>query len=349
MTERTDPDPEAPEQMPAYQWIAHLEMATRVVRPAPRGSDLAYLLGYLCLYYAEEERYDEAIAAGQRALRTAVKEAAENSALRGHVLLNLGVAHSRSGDLDKGLAHYLESWKHARRSGDEGTSSKAGANALLVLESGRPVETAEFAFLEECRVVGEATDRRPEAVRASRLLGEALLARGRPVDAIALLDRVLVLAESLRGARTVRRETVQLLEEADRRLGDRADVPPLGPGVLREVRALVDDGVENVARGIPTRTRTCLSRALTLLERRGRTRERVLAAFLMLVVARLAWNEDDEQAAAELLSRASEELELIKPAQGTWVKTRAFGLQLGELSALAHRAARGAREQKGGA
>ncbi|MGW7528862.1 hypothetical protein [Streptomyces sp. NPDC054783] len=349
MTEPPDPTPGDLAQRPAYERVAHFALVdSPAVRRRLSDGEVASVLGSLCLAYAQEERYDEAVVAGLRALRIAVDKAADDSALRGHVLLNLGVAHSRGGDLDKGLAAYLEGWTHARRCGDEETLFKAGANALLALESGRPTRDAEFAFLEECRAVFEAADRQPETARASRLLGEALLARGHVADAIAVLDRVLVLTESLRGARKMRRETTRLLEEADRRISDRPGSPPLGPGALQEVRALVDDGVESALRGIVPRTRKCFSRALNLLERRCRTRERVLAAFLLLVVARLAWHEDDEPTATELLNRAAKELELIKPALGTWVKTRAYDLDLGELSALARRVAVSAREQEGG-
>ncbi|MFF7128023.1 hypothetical protein [Streptomyces sp. NPDC008240] len=346
------PDPTAADflHMPAYERVARFALVdTPALRRTLSDRDVASILGSLCLAYAMEERYDEAFAAGLRAQRIARGRATDDPALLGHVLLNLGVAHSQAGDLEKGLAAYLESWTHARRGGDEGTLFKAGANALLALEAGRRTGEAEFAFLQECRAVFEAADRQPESARASRLLGEALLDRGQVADAIAVLDRVLVLTESLGGARSMRRETTRLLREADRRIGDPADAPPLGPGVLREVGALVDDGVESALRGIVPRTRTCFSRALALLERRARPRERLLAAFLLLVGAQLAFHEDDELATIELMKRAGQEVELIKPSLAEWVKTHAFHLDLGALSTLARNAAVSARERGSGA
>ncbi|MFF7240167.1 hypothetical protein [Streptomyces collinus] len=336
-------------RMPAYERVARFALVDMpAVRRMLSDRDVAAVLGSLCLAYAQEERYDEALAAGLRAQRIARGRAADDPALLGHVLLNLGVAHSQAGDLEKGLAAYLESWPHARRGGDEGTLFKAGANALLALEAGQPTGEAEFSFLQECRAVFEAADRQPETARASRLLGEALLERGRVADAIAVLDRVLVLTESLGGARSMRRETTRLLLEADRRIGDPADAPPLGPGVLHEVRALVDDGVQSALRGLVPRTRTCFCRALALLERRARPRERLLAAFLLLVGGRLAFHEDDEPAAFVLMKRAGQEVELIKPSLAEWVKSCAYDLDLGELSRLARNAAVSARERRSG-
>ncbi|MGW0410159.1 hypothetical protein ACWDZX_02395 [Streptomyces collinus] len=336
-------------RMPAYERVARFALVDMpAVRRMLSDRDVASVLGSLCLAYAQEERYDEALAAGLRAQRIARGRAADDPALLGHVLLNLGVAHSQAGDLEKGLAAYLESWPHARRGGDEGTLFKAGANALLALEAGQPTGEAEFSFLQECRAVFEAADRQPETARASRLLGEALLERGQVADAIAVLDRVLVLTESLGGARSMRRETTRLLLKADRRIGDPADTPPLGPGVLYEVRALVDDGVQSALRGLVPRTRTCFSRALALLERRARPRERLLAAFLLLVGGRLAFHEDDEPAAFALMTRAGQEVELIKPSLAEWVKSCAYDLDLGELSRLARNAAVGARERRSG-
>lgn len=336
-------------RMPAYERVARFALVDMpAVRRMLSDRDVAAVLGSLCLAYAREERYDEALAAGLRAQRIARGRAGDDPALLGQVLLNLGVAHSQAGDLEKGLAAYLESWPHARRGGDEGTLFKAGANALLALEAGQPTGEAEFSFLQECRAVFEAADRRPETARASRLLGEALLERGRVADAIAVLDRVLVLTESLGGVRSMRRETTRLLLEADRRIGDPADAPPLGPGVLHEVRALVDDGVQSALRGLVPRTRTCFCRALALLERRARPRERLLAAFLLLVGGRLAFHEDDEPAAFVLMKRAGREVELIKPSLAEWVKSCAYDLDLGELSRLARNAAVSARERRSG-
>ncbi|MGW1984952.1 hypothetical protein ACWCPJ_21275 [Streptomyces collinus] len=349
MTEVRDTTEADFSRMPAYERVARFALVDMpAVRRMLSDRDVASVLGSLCLAYAQEERYDEALAAGLRAQRIARGRAADDPALLGHVLLNLGVAHSQAGDLEKGLAAYLESWPHARRGGDEGTLFKAGANALLALEAGQPTGEAEFSFLQECRAVFEAADRQPETARASRLLGEALLERGQVADAIAVLDRVLVLTESLGGARSMRRETTRLLLEADRRIGDPADTPPLGPGVLYEVRALVDDGVQSALRGLVPRTRTCFSRALALLERRARPRERLLAAFLLLVGGRLAFHEDDEPAAFALMTRAGQEVELIKPSLAEWVKSCAYDLDLGELSRLARNAAVGARERRSG-
>ncbi|OIJ63617.1 tetratricopeptide repeat protein [Streptomyces mangrovisoli] len=367
MTEPSDTSWADVEQMPAYERVAHFVLVDHpAVRQDLSDGEVAGTLGLLCHAYAEEERYDEAVTAGLRALRLARERAADDSGLLAHVLLNLGVAHSRNGDLEKGLAAYLEGWTHARRGGDEQTLMKAGTNALLALESGRPVGDAEFAFLKDCDAVFEAADRLSEAARASRLFGEALLVRGHVADAIAVLDRVLVTTESLGSARTLRAETTRLLEEADRRIAEAdrrrhpaattgrrvppgdgaADSPRLGPGVLREVRALVDDGVESTLRRIVPRTRTCFSRAVTLLERRRTTRERLLAAFLLLVGARLAHHEEDEPTAIELLSQAEKELDLLKPSSANWVKARAHDLDLGELSALARNVAAGAREEE---
>ncbi|MFJ5779477.1 hypothetical protein [Streptomyces sp. NPDC093094] len=335
--------------MPVYERVAHFALVDApAVRRLLSDRDVASALGCLCLAYAMEERYDEAFAAGLRAQRIARGQAADDPALLGHVLLNLGVAHCQAGDLEKGLAAYLESWTHARRGGDEPTFLKAGVNALLALEAGRPIGETEFPFLQECRAVFEAANQEPEAARACRLLGEALLDRGQAADAIAVLDRVLVLTESLGGARSMRRETTRLLLEADRRIDDPADTPPLGPGALREVRALVDDGVESALRGIVPRTRTCFSRALALLERRARPRERLLAAFLMLVGARFAFHEDDEPTTLGLMKRAGQEVELIKPSLAEWVKTRACHMDLGALSTLARNVSVSARSRGSG-
>ncbi|MFF0201231.1 hypothetical protein [Streptomyces sp. NPDC005017] len=349
MAEESEPTADRFLHMPVYERVAHFALVdTPAVRRTLSDREAASVLGCLCLAYAMEERYDEAFAAGLQGQRIARARAADDPALLGHVLLNLGVAHCQAGDLEQGLAEYLESWTHARRGGDETTLFKAGANALLTLEAGRPVGETELPFLQECRAVFEAADRQPEAARASRLLGEALLDRGQVTDAITVLDRVLVLTESLGGARSIRRETIRLLLAADRRIDDPAHTPPLGPGALREVRALVDDGVESALRGIVPRTRTCFSRALALLERRARPRERLLAAFLLLTGGRLAFHEGDEPTALELMRRAGQEVELIKPSQAEWVKAHAFDLDLGALSTLARNASVSARERGSG-
>ncbi|QCX80505.1 hypothetical protein C9F11_34610 [Streptomyces sp. YIM 121038] len=324
------------ERMPAYARIAHLQLVELPqLRRTTAPDTLSYLLGCLCLAYADEERYDEAVSTGERALRIATEQAAADDALLGHVRLNLGVAHSRSGDLARGLASYLESWTHCRRADARETLVKAGSNALLALESGQPTGERELAFLQDCRSVFAAAGLRPQTARACLLLGAALLARGRAADAVGVLDHVLVLTESMGGARPQRRETVRLLQEADRTLAGLPDAPALGPGVLSQVCALVVDGVESLGRARLDRAATCFSRALLLLERRTREPHRMLAAFLLLVLGRLSRARDDEAAAAELLGRAGRELTRIGRAQGDWVKLRAHLGDLDDLRKLA--------------
>ncbi|WP_030679199.1 tetratricopeptide repeat protein [Streptomyces sp. NRRL B-1347] len=328
------------ERMPAYARIAYLQLVELPgLRDTTSPETLAYLLCFLCQAYAEEERYAEAISTGRRALRIATEQASGDSALLGHVRLNLGVAHSQAGDLAQGLDSYLESWTHCRRADLRETLGKAGSNALLALESGQPTGERELAFLQECRAVFEAAGQRPQAARACGLLGAALLARGRAAEAVDALDRMLVLSESLGGARTMRRETVRHLQEADRLLTGEAGAPTLGPGVLTEVHALVADGVESLSRERPDRATTCFSRALLLLRRRTREPQRMLAAFLLLVLARLTWaqaaDEDAAGAAAELLGRAGEEVAKVGKAQGDWVKLRAHLGDLDDLRQLA--------------
>ncbi|MEV0443253.1 hypothetical protein AB0I46_30455, partial [Streptomyces spectabilis] len=287
------------ERLPAYARIARLRIVELPgFRDATTPDVVGYLLGCLCLAYAEEERYEEAVGAGRRALRIATEQAADDAALLGHVWLNLGVAHSRAGDLAQGLAAHLESWTHCRRADAREALVKAGGNALLALESGQPTGERELAFLQECRSVYEAAGLRPQTARACRLLGAALVDRGRAADAVGVLDQGLALTESHGGARAMRRETVRLLGEADRQLSGGAGAPALGPGLLSEVRALVADGVESLRRERADRATTCFSRALALLERRSREPQRMLAAFLLLVLARLARAQDDEAAAA---------------------------------------------------
>ncbi|QDQ14932.1 CpXC domain-containing protein [Streptomyces spectabilis] len=130
------------ERLPAYARIAQLQLVELPrFRDATTAGALGHLLGCLCLAHAEEERYEEAVDAGRRALRIATEQAADDPALLGHVWLNLGVTHSRAGDLAQGLAAYLESWTHCRRADARETLVKAGGNALLSLESGRPSST----------------------------------------------------------------------------------------------------------------------------------------------------------------------------------------------------------------
>ncbi|GAA0424013.1 hypothetical protein Acor_44780 [Acrocarpospora corrugata] len=161
--------------MPAYARIAHYQLVEHpAIRRGALGDEvdartLSHVLALLCMAYADEERYEEAIAAGERALRIAPQD----DALRGPVLLNLGVAHSRSGDLVAGLACHRRSWAHARRAGDLGTLLKAGGNSLLALESGHPLGEPELAFLTECLPVFEELERRPEMARAALLLEKA--------------------------------------------------------------------------------------------------------------------------------------------------------------------------------
>lgn len=247
-------------------------------------ADYRYLLGYLCMSYTEDQRYEEAIDVGRLAVQTAEQEAPRDDELLGHVRLNLGVAYCRNGDLVHGVPLYLQSWRHASRVGDERTRLNVARNVVAGLESGHPGDESAVSVLREC--VGFFADRglTSEAARAHGLLGEAELSAGHLNGAVAHLDQALEVSASLPGQRQLRRRMVSLLERAEAAL-DAADEsgPPLGPGVRHEVLRLVEDGVENLSRDLTHVADLCFDRALRLLRRRQEDVEWALVAYLTIL------------------------------------------------------------------
>jgi tetratricopeptide (TPR) repeat protein len=320
--EHAYPSPTEIAQMPAYERIVHYQL---VDHPGMRGRipdrEAAWMLSFLGMAFIEEQRHEEALAAARRALALARACAPDDGTLLATVLLNLGVARFSGGDLAGAVDCYRECWTHARRADDTETLIKAGTNALSNLRSSVAVGDAELALLRELVPLLDAHHRRSEAALAVKLIGETLLAHGALADAIGALDEALARLKGMRRAQDVRRSIVDDLLDADAQLPDPALGPPLGPGARGEVSALVIDGAECLTRGLPERAERCLRRALSLLTRRRRSPERVLAAYLFLMLG-------DPSGAAQ-------DLERISPGLGRWVHAAAHARDVSNLIRVA--------------